>query len=141
MGETSLTVAARLDAINSICEAVADEAKNAGFDDRTAYACELAVYEACENIVVHGYGEEDGEGEISAAIRSRPGELTVELRDQAGPFDPASAPANRPDPKEDLPIGGLGLYIVHEVMDEIRYERSRGENRLLLRKTKDQPQG
>lgn len=140
MGETSLTVAARLDAINSICGAVADEARNAGFDDRTAYACELAVCEACENIVVHGYGD-DGAGEISATIASRPGELTVELRDQAEPFNPASAPVSPPDPREDPPIGGLGLYILHEVMDEVRYQRSQGENRLLLRKTEDQPSG
>ncbi len=140
MGEISLTIAARLEAINSICEAVSDEAHNAGFDDRTAYACELAVCEVCENIVVHGYGE-DAAGTIDAAITSQPGELTVELRDRAGPFDPASASVSAPDPRVDPPIGGLGLYILHEVMDEIHYERSYGENRLTLRKTRDHPNG
>lgn len=136
MGETTLTVAARLDSITSICEAVASAAQEAGFDDRTAYACELAVCEACENIVVHGYGQ-DPEGTIDAAITSQPGQLTVELRDRAEPFDPAAVQTEPPDPQVEPTIGGFGLYIVHKVMDEIDYERREGENRLRLRKSQD----
>lgn len=136
MGESMLTIAARLDTIASICEAVASAAQEAGFDERTAYACELAVYEAAENIVVHGYAKQS-DGTIDAAITSQPGQLTVELRDRAQPFDPASVETEPPDPLQEPTVGGLGLYIIHQVMDEINYERKQGENRLVLHKSQD----
>lgn len=136
MGETTLTISAQLDEIKSITDAVGQAALTAGFDDRSAYACELAVCEACENIVVHGYTQERS-GTIEATIQTSPGELTVELRDRAAPFDPTAAPAPQPDPAEEPTIGGFGLYIVRKVMDEVSYERSKGENRLVLRKSQD----
>ena len=136
MGETMLTVQARLDTITNICEAVASAAQEAGFDERTAYACELAVCEAAENIVVHGYANES-DGTIDASITSRPGQLTVELRDRAQPFDPSAVETDPPDPRGEPTVGGFGLYIVHQVMDEISYERKQDENRLVLRKSQD----
>lgn len=140
MGETLLTVAAELDAINSICAAVASAAQDAGFDARTAYACELAVSEACENIVVHGYAEVH-DGTIEAAISSQPGQLTVELRDRAAPFDPTEAEVEKPAAEKETTVGGLGLYIVHKVMDTISYERKDGENHLVLHKSQEPSDG
>lgn len=131
-----LTVKARLDTITTICKAVGRAAQEAGFDERTAYACELAVCEAAENIVVHGYKKES-DGTIDASITSRPGQLTVELRDRAQPFDPTTVETEPPDSQREPTVGGLGLYIVHQVMDEINYERKQGENRLVLRKSQD----
>ena len=133
MGTQSITVPARLEDINRICQAVALQAERAGFDERTVYACQLAVCEAVENIVVHGYGP-DLTGKIKATISSRPNELTVEISDRAPAFNPTEVEVSPPTPPEDPPVGGLGLYILHKVMDEIHYERKRGENLLHLRK-------
>lgn len=133
MGTQSITVPARLQDINRICEAVAIAAEQAGLDDRTAYACQLAVCEAVENIVVHGYGP-DHQGKIRADITSQPLELIVELRDRAPRFNPVEQKPEPPTPPDDPPVGGLGLFILQRVMDEIRYQRVRGENRLYLRK-------
>jgi serine/threonine-protein kinase RsbW len=134
MGTQSITVPARLKDINPICDAVAHEAENAGFDERTIYACQLAVCEAVENIVVHGYGP-DLSGTIRAEVSSQPNELTIRLYDRAPEFNPAQYQAEAPTPVDDPPVGGLGLYILQRVMDEISYERTRGENRLFLRKS------
>lgn len=134
MGAISLEVPAHLDEIHPICEAVQQAAQEAGFDDRTAYACQLAVSEACENIVVHGYGRQ-AEGTIRANLESEPGNLRIHLTDRAPPFNPAQVQAGPPVPPEDPPAGGLGLYILHRVMDEVAYERNAGENRLTLRKS------
>lgn len=133
MGTQSITVPARLQDINRICQAVAIEAERAGFDERTVYACQLAVCEAVENIVVHGYGP-DLSGDIEASISSQPNELTVEISDRAPAFNPTETEVSPPTPPEDPPVGGLGLYILHKVMDEIRYERKRGQNLLYLHK-------
>lgn len=133
MGTQSISVPARLQDINRICQAVAIEAEHAGFDERTVYACQLAVSEAAENIVVHGYGP-DIKGEIEASISSQPNELTIRLADRAPAFNPTEMEVSPPTPPDDPPVGGLGLYILNKVMDEIRYERKRGQNLLYMHK-------
>ena len=127
------TFPGRLDQIEVICRVVDEGARDAGFDRSTSYACQLAVSEACENIVKHGYGVEGG-GKIDVAIWSEPGELTIELRDSAPPFNPARRPDQQKWTEKDPPVGGLGLLIIHRVMDEIEYHRRGGENRLRMRK-------
>ncbi|MCJ7513545.1 MAG: ATP-binding protein [Anaerolineales bacterium] len=133
MFSLTLTVPARLDAIEAICEAVDSAGKAAGFDERTRYACQLAASEACENIVKHGYGDQ-ALGEIEARLQASPNDLTVELIDTASPFNPAEPADAEPWSVDNPPVGGLGLLIIQRVMDEVRYERSRGQNRLVMRK-------
>jgi len=129
----SLTVPAQLEMIESICDAVDSAAAAAGFDERARYSCQLAASEACENIVKHGYGERTS-GEIEARLSASPNDLTIELIDSARPFNPANPPSTQPWSVDDPPVGGLGLLIIHRVMDEVEYERSQGQNRLLMRK-------
>ncbi|OGO13913.1 MAG: hypothetical protein A2Y93_13855 [Chloroflexi bacterium RBG_13_68_17] len=131
MGTFRLTVPGRLDRIREITGLVGEAARQAGFDSRSAYACELAVGEACENIIKHGYQTED-RGDIRVSIASLPGELTIELVDSAPPFNPAHAPDTRDWTPEDPPVGGLGLLIIHRVMDQVQYLRRRGHNILRL---------
>jgi anti-sigma regulatory factor (Ser/Thr protein kinase) len=138
MQERELTVPGRLDQIEKVCSLVGEAARGAGFGSRQAYACQLAVTEACENIIKHGYGREDA-GDIHAIVRSQPGELTVELLDSAPPFNPAARPPDRTWTEQDPPVGGLGLVIIHRVMDEVKYRRKGRQNRLFLRKRLPSP--
>ena len=133
MFSLTLTVPATLDQIEAICDAVDSAANAAGFDERARYACQLAASEACENIVKHGYGG-GAAGEIEARLRALPHDLTIELLDTAPPFNPASPPNAAPWSIDDPPVGGLGLLIIHRVMDEVEYERVEGHNRLRMRK-------
>jgi anti-sigma regulatory factor (Ser/Thr protein kinase) len=135
MGGQQLTIPGRLDRIEAVCDLVGKAAEDAGFDGRTAYACQLAVAEACENIILHGY-QAEGAGDIRVTTHSKPGELTVELHDSAPPFDPASPPEERAWTMEYPPVGGLGLLIIHRVMDEIDYRRRGKHNALRLVKRK-----
>ena len=95
MAERQLTIPGRLEQIERICHLVSRAALDAGFDRRMAYACALAVNEACENIILHGYGEARP-GKIQAVARAVPGELTIELEDTAPPFNPAAKPPPPP---------------------------------------------
>jgi serine/threonine-protein kinase RsbW len=123
----------RFENIEAICDLVDRAAKIAGFDDGTSYACQLAVGEACENIICHGYQDDDS-GEIEVIVRAKPGELTIELQDSARPFDPTSVPIREVKGGMENQVGGLGLPIIHRVMDEIEYSRHGHKNRLRLRK-------
>lgn len=119
--------------LSSTCQTVDEAARQAGFDDRESYALQLAVCEAAENIFAHGY-EPDSPGPIHITIESDPGRLTVILVDSAPPFNPARQDPGPPSPPDDPPAGGLGLFIMHKIMDEILYTREAGHNRLTLSK-------
>lgn len=123
--------------IETLCNKVQDAAIEAGFDDRTAYACQLATGEACENVINHGYAKE-GDGDLILTITKAQGELIIELCDTAPPFNPAIYPRVEDWEEEDPPIGGLGLKIIHKVMDKVSYNRRDGRNYLEMHKTDPQ---
>ena len=109
----------------------AQAAKDAGMDDAEVYVVKLAVDEACTNIIEHAYGVEN-EGEIECTCDAEDDRLTFILRDHGKPFDPSSV--TEPDLSSGLekrPLGGLGVYLMRQLMDEVRFE-SRGEAGNLL---------
>jgi anti-sigma regulatory factor (Ser/Thr protein kinase) len=128
-----LTIPGRLDQIEAACDCVEAGAVDAGFDESTSYACQLAVAEACENIVKHGYGTGQP-GDICLEIVASQGQLTVRLEDSGPPFNPARRPRQPECDQDDPPVGGLGLVIIHRVMDRVTYVRRAGVNRLTMRK-------
>ncbi len=135
MEEQQLSIAGQLEQVEAVCRFVGETARMAGFNEKESYACQLAVSEVCENIILHGYQGANGE-KITIKVRTKPGDLLIKIIDQASPFNPAvPVPAKTASP-DDPPIGGLGLVILHKVMDEIEYQRTQGRNTLMLRKTK-----
>lgn len=129
-----LSIPGRLDQIARVGELVDECAQIAGFDDRTSYACQLAVGEACENIIKHGYGSESSR-QIEVVVLAESGKLTIELVDDGPPFNVAHKPAKNNVQVDDPPIGGLGLRIIHKVMDKVEYQRHGNHNHLRLHKT------
>jgi anti-sigma regulatory factor (Ser/Thr protein kinase) len=130
--ERQLTVPGRYDRLAEICAFVDQAAQAAGLDDTTSSRCQLAVDEACTNVIEHGYGGED-KGTLEISCDARPGELTITVRDRGREFDPTRAP----DPKldaavEDMGIGGLGIYFMRQVMDSIDFQRRNGVNTLVM---------
>lgn len=132
------SISSRLEEIENVSRTVGDCADGAGFDELSSYACQLAVGEACENIIKHGYGE-DHTGPIRVVIRTTPGEIVVELSDDAPPFDPADAARADNWPLDDPPVGGLGMKIIYTVMDEVQYQRADQKNLLRMRKSVSNP--
>jgi len=118
------TFPGRCDSLIGICEFVTRVAEDAGLSARAVYAVQTAVDEACANIIEHAYGGE-GRGDIECTCHINNDGLTVILRDHGRPFDPASVP--EPDLQsslEDRREGGLGLYFIRQLMDEVRFEFS-----------------
>jgi serine/threonine-protein kinase RsbW len=133
MADQSLKIEGRYDQVSIMSDLVDREAEAAGFEARDRYALQLAVCEALENIITHGYqGESDNV--IEATIDTSPGQVNIEIWDDAPPFNPANGPIDTEWEEDDPPVGGLGLKIIHKVMDEIRYERKNKRNWLRLSK-------
>ena len=132
-------IPAQLDQLKNISRLVQNAGEYAQFDDQTNYACQLAVYEACENIIKHGYGNTGLNEEFKMVLRASPGELLVELEDSARPFNPIEGLKPTEFEPHDPPVGGHGLVIIHRVMDDIDYQRKNGKNYLRLRKLDSPP--
>lgn len=95
----------------------------------------LALEEAVTNVILYAYPEGSyGSVELSAACSY--GVLIFVLTDSGKPFDPTAAP--EPDTQsslQDRPVGGLGIYILRQIMDSVQYERRAGKNVLTMTKT------
>lgn len=123
--------------LGKIREFVIPIAEKMGFDDKELYAIELAVDEACSNIIEHAYGGE-GRGNIECTLELCTDEIRINLLDHGKPFDITKVPEPKIDqPLEKRKIRGLGIYLMRKMMDEIRFQADPIEgNHLLLIKRK-----
>jgi len=106
----------------------------AGLAPGGAASFELALEEIFMNIVMHG-NRPGGTSRVEVALSLGPDAVTLAVEDDGPPFDPLSLPP--PDLTanlEDRRVGGLGVYLVREVMDEVNYARIAGCNRLRMSK-------
>jgi serine/threonine-protein kinase RsbW len=132
MSVSRLVVPARYDRIKQVCSFVVDAAEIAGLDESAVFHCQIAVDEACTNIIEHGYRGED-KGQIEVVCHVTPGSLKIELLDQAPPFDVTQAPEPELNKSiDETTIGGLGIYFMKKTMDEVHFEHTHGTNRLVL---------
>lgn len=92
----------------------------------------LSVDEAATNVVMHGY--EGTTGQIEVELEAADGGVILRLRDTAPAFDPLSIPPPDLDvPLEERQIGGLGIHLIRNSMDEVSYRRTEaGENELTM---------
>lgn len=112
---------AQFSSLASIADAVQRAARSAGLSERSAYAVQLAVDEACSNIIEHGY-EGRTDGEIEFRSETLKDGLRIVLRDQGLAFDPTQAP--EPDfsvPLEKLQVRGAGVVMMQRAVDELRF--------------------
>lgn len=94
---------------------------------------QLVLEEAISNTINYGYGGKGGYLALSAKIKDDI--LELEIRDHAKEFNPEIIPS--PDltlPPEEREIGGLGVHMIREIMDNIVYKYEMGENILLMTK-------
>lgn len=116
-------------------------AQKAGFESFAVYSVELAVDEACSNIIEHAYGGE-GKGEIRCTCDCSAGTqtLTIILKDQGNAFDPSKVPPpNLSENLDDREAHGLGLYFIRKWMDEVTYTSSKEGNILKMTKRLSTP--
>nr|MCR4824942.1 SpoIIE family protein phosphatase [Bacteroidales bacterium] len=99
-----------------------------------ALSINLALEEAVANVILYAYPEgTDGLVDIEAVIRGRT--IHFAISDSGMPFDPTQIDDVDIDQSlEDRPIGGLGIHLVRNIMDNVYYERSEGKNILHMTK-------
>lgn len=98
------------------------------------FTLRLVLEELVVNVVNYAYGE-GGDGPLDITVENRDDAIVITLTDQGVPFNPLEQEAPDTDlPPEDRPIGGLGIFIVREMMDNVTYRYEAGRNILTVGK-------
>ena len=120
--------------IPQLAEFVEKVASLAHLDSGLSLSLNLALEEAVTNVILYAYPEgADGLVDIEAIIR--PDQLQFLVTDSGKPFDPTAAPeADITLDVEDRPIGGLGIFLIRNIMDNVYYKRVDGKNILTMSK-------
>lgn len=116
-----MTFPARFEFLDEIREFVAQIAREGGFNDKEVYSFQLAADEAASNIIEHAYEDmPDADFDVTCDISDDA--LIITMRDTGKPFNPSNV--KQPNLKASLAdrqIGGLGVYLMRKLMDEVHY--------------------
>jgi serine/threonine-protein kinase RsbW len=127
---------ARFEQLEGVRDFVARTARAAGFSDKAVYAVQLAADEAASNIIEHAYeGKPNATFELACDFEEN--RLIMRFVDQGKSFD--FDRVDVPDLRADLSerkIGGLGIYLMHKLMDKVDYQITNTGNILTLTKQK-----
>ena len=120
-----------LERVNRFIEEIADEL---GLSIELRMDLNLVIEEMVSNIIFYAYPK-DVEGEIELEAEYDGNELCFVLSDSGKEFDPTQKEDANPDinPTE-REIGGMGIYIVKNIMNEVSYQRLEGKNLLTMKK-------
>lgn len=119
--QNTLAIPAQFKNLKKIRGFVKKFARKAGFNEADSYNIQLAVDEACSNIIEHAYAGENL-GDITCTCEYDDEELIIQLVDYGQSFDPTRIEA--PDLHSNLKdrkTGGLGLYFIHQLMDKVTF--------------------
>ncbi|MBO7140365.1 MAG: ATP-binding protein [Prevotella sp.] len=147
--EQQITLPNDVAAVPRLAEFIDQACEAAGLDMGITMQMNLAAEEAVVNVMSYAYPQ-GTKGDIEISLRITDSNLTDELRnpnsasriftltikDSGVPFDPtAKADADTTLSAEERSIGGLGIHLVRQLMDDISYERTAdGKNILTMRR-------
>ncbi len=132
---SEIILPAKLENLATLHDFVRDRVMSADFSKKDANQILIAAEEGIINILNYAYPE--SEGNIIINCNDTPESFTITLKDQGIPFNPLSLPD--PDvelPIEDRKIGGLGIFMIKQIMDDVKYERKDDWNIFILTKLK-----
>lgn len=129
-----LRIPSQTDNLELIREFVSRVARKVGFKDDAISKIELAVDEACANVIEHAYQKNEKKN-IDVVIQIDYQKFTIIITDHGRGFDPKKI--KQPDMKEYLAqmrVGGLGIYLMRTLMDEIDFNVQPKRNQVIMSK-------
>lgn len=131
----TLTINAVIENLPKVIEFVTGPLTDETCSPRCRMQFELAVEELFVNIACYAYHPGTGPVTIERVVEEAPPAVCVTFRDRGVQYNPLAR--KDPDttlPIEERPIGGLGIFLVKQNVDEVSYEYADGQNVLYLRK-------
>lgn len=132
--EKSIILANDISEISRLYEFVEEVGNDFELSPDIVFNLNLVLEEAVVNIINYAYPKEEHES-IYLSARMHEGSIVLVLTDTGKEFDPTAAPeADVTLSADDRQIGGLGIFLIRQIMNEVKYERIEGKNVLTLEK-------
>ena len=120
--EYKLRIPSQTDNLEIIREFVSRVASKVGFGVNDVEKIELAVDEACTNVIKHAY-DKNPDKPIDIIIKIDFNKFTIVITDHGKGFDPKKLKIpNMQEYLAELRVGGLGIYLMRSLMDEVNYD-------------------
>ena len=130
----SITLPNDIDTVPQLPVFIDVVAADAALDASQTMSLNLALEEAVVNVMQYAYPE-GTKGTVNIVATIADGMLSFVISDSGKPFDPtAKAEVDTTLSAEERPIGGLGIHLVRQIMDDVAYERKDNKNILTLKK-------
>ncbi len=132
----TITVQASTENLGHIRAEVGLAARSFGFSEIEIQDIQLAVDEACTNVIKHSY-KYDPSRTFAVSIRRSGNEFLVEIVDSGISFDQDHY--REPDVEQRIKErkkGGVGVYLMRKLMDRVDYRSQNGQNYMLMMKRK-----
>lgn len=132
--EKSIIFTNDISEINRLNEFVEEIGNEFSLTPDVVFNLTLVLEEAVVNVINYAYPPGKKES-IYLSARMHEGSIILVLTDTGVEFDPTISPdADITLSAEDRPIGGLGIFLIRQIMNEVRYDRVDGKNILTLEK-------
>jgi len=134
MTQLAIPLKNQISEIERVHEIIKRLSQQQAWDTHLQFNLNLALEEVLANIISYGY-DDTGEHDILIRFSIQAGELTMEIEDDGRAFNPLDQPA--PDlakPLEERKPGGVGIFLIRKVIDQMEYRRENGKNILTLKK-------
>ena len=124
-----ITIEAKVDNLDQVLSFVDEQLESAGCSIGIQTQIDIAVEEVFVNIAQYAYDPNVGPATISVETSSNPLKVKLTFVDKGMPYNPLA----KDDPDvtqsaDERPIGGLGIYMVKNIMDDVEYEYKDGQN-------------
>lgn len=124
----------KLSELDTLCQKLEEFGESIGLSPKFIFETNLALDELFTNIISYGYSDKKVH-HITVTISLQDNELLFSIEDDGVPFNPTEA--EEPDlgcTIEECKIGGLGIHLAKNLMDEVCYQRCKDKNILTLKK-------
>ena len=121
--------------LSSLADKIEELAEKWELSQALAMNINLVIEEAVSNIIFYAYTDND-KHEIKIAVSLNNNRLMIKITDNGIPFNPLAQ--QQPDitlPAEERPVGGLGIFLISQIMDKMDYTRQNNWNILTLNKS------
>jgi len=136
MMKKEIRIKNRLDELSRVNQFVEEIGEELGLDMELQMNLNLVMEEVVVNVISYAYPE-GKEADIELLAESDDKELTFVLSDRGKEFDPTMNEINDADMEvnpAERDLGGMGIYIVKNIMNEVTYQRLEGKNLLTMKK-------
>ena len=131
-----ITLNATVDNVEKVTEFVNEQLERIGCPAKAIAQIDIAIDELFSNIAYYAYSPEVGPATVRVDVEEDPVSVTITFMDRGVPFNPLK----KADPDtslsaEERKIGGLGIFMVKRMCDDVSYLRDGNANVVAIRKS------